>query len=1520
MILQTMLQRLYASLASGPGLNARPHRSRQRLDLTELAQFQSTPVDGVLRQLLGPPPRPVDFDAAVPLPPVAGDTERTPDQREAEAAWERQRRLLRKLRDIAQDAVDYHHDHGDHALFIGFPLLSVPIVGERPGSHTRRLLAPALLLPVHLQVRRGPRAGIRLEPAGDGSDLLIPNPALMAWIEQQTGDDTDDLFTDDSGEEPWREVAEVLALATRSLGMPNDDTAFDRDRAEIGPVPMASSLPTRPALIRGAVLGLFPSANPGLLRDTKWMIDHEAQLQAPVRGFLRMETLASPDADSEPAESAAEPTATPAAANPVDPAAAMAGPLPGPPALSGSVAAPESTPSPAAAITPAAPSPATQEGAEWLVTRADPCQTEAVAMARSSEALVIHGPPGTGKSQTIANIIGDHLARGQRVLFVCDKRTALDVVKYRLDGMGLGDLCGIVHDPQRDRRGLYMGIRERLETLSGSEPVADPGSELRLHNERIGALRAELHACYRSLHEAGEGTPAFHDLCGQWLVLDSDPLTAAHRADPGDLTLEQIERHRADADEILSRAGNAGWPDNPLRGQVAPALTDWFGGLAGQTGQALRQARSAAEALDACQDPWGPLDPAVTPADQDQWCRQAASLLDELRHFPGHTGVIVARRLLTDQRASHWRRECDALAAEAEWVQQPLAAEPRLNLGTAVPGLAVINQHLATIDHWLGLNWLQRLLYFGARKAVRAALAAPGINALTPDQLQRARSFYAGLRARVLLSDLLRRLTGSGGGGDTALVEDEQLLALGQAVPRALQLGSLLEQPAAASVRERVLAGLAASPDTAATDAADPAMATTSDTAAALKQRASRAGAVEQLLGRLAATGLLTADGLAHWSRRWGAGEPASRDLDAIIAALPSVESLIRIAERLTELPSALAGSLCQAADAGLAWSQAEIVVRHAVLSRLLRERLQTDPGLARIDSQRIDAAFDELQQRIDAKEGLVRQAILHRWDSLWRGRLLAGTGSRLNPVGSALRQRLFIRGKRALKLRQMILAGETHPDGDPLFDLCPVWMASPATVAQIFPRSPQFDSVIFDEASQCRLEEALPTLLRGHRVVIAGDPKQLPPTRFFETALADSDDIEAETAEELFQAQQSGAEDLLAAALNLNVSQAFLDVHYRSRDAALIEFSNHAFYGSRLQPLPGHPSRIARTAPVRLIRVDGTYRNRTNPGEAAAAARLVAELLDQERPPSIGVACFNLTQRECILDALDKLAAENPAFAARLEEARERRGDDSFEGFFVKNLENVQGDERDHLIISTTFGPDDEGRFRRNFGALSRRGGERRLNVLVTRARAVIHVLTSIPEGEYLGSQPAASGDGATGRHYLYDYLRFAAGLQRLLDQRAAAAEQAAGGVFHGGRAGGAPSPLVDALGQWLQARDDADTAPYWGNDGFCIDLAVRPRAGAGEEGSPEPLGVMIDFNRYRKTPDPIAWERFRGAILRGQGWRLHRLWSPALFRDRARQLQAVTTPGDQLAGGLVGLNLATGEGVLPDLGLDLG
>ncbi len=301
-------------------------------------------------------------------------------------------------------------------------------------------------------------------------------------------------------------------------------------------------------------------------------------------------------------------------------------------------------------------------------------------------------------------------------------------------------------------------------------------------------------------------------------------------------------------------------------------------------------------------------------------------------------------------------------------------------------------------------------------------------------------------------------------------------------------------------------------------------------------------------------------------------------------------------------------------------------------------------------------------------------------------------------------------------------------------------------------------------------------------------------------------------------------------------------------------------------------------------MHVGGTYDKRVNLAEANAVVEKVRELLALPAPPSIGIACFNLSQRDAILDALDDAAAKDATFAAKLAEARARKGQGSFEGLFVKNLENVQGDERDLMIISTTYGPDPKGRFYRRFGPLGQAGGGRRLNVLVTRARTEVHPAHLDP--------PRGVQRAPRGRSRPEPERRLAALLVPQV-RRAARARLRRGGRARGARSGReirelptrTPSPFARAIAARLQQVGAGSSDVYWGNDGFSVDVALDHPTRPGDV----TVGVLVDGSRFDKAGDKVEWDVFRTRVLEGQGWTLVRLWSPHFFRDPEGQLAAI-------------------------------
>ncbi|HWB01515.1 MAG TPA: AAA domain-containing protein, partial [Verrucomicrobiales bacterium] len=1187
-------------------------------------------------------------------------------------------------------------------------------------------------------------------------------------------------------------------------------------------VPATDKLPKNVTVLPSAVLGLFPLSNQSLLRDTHWMLENQPSLVEPASAFLSPQALEKDD-DA--------PSREPVVIQQRDFAS------------------------------------------EWLVSSADPCQANAVLAAREAKALVVHGPPGTGKSQTITNMIADHLARRQRVLFVCDKRTALDVVKYRLDAVGLGDFCGVVHDPGADRKDFYMGLRGQLENLADAPVPDDPRSQLSSVNQQLAAVHTELERCRQKLHQSPDGkAQSFHDLLGTWLALGSRADLPQVTPDAG-ITTESAGAAHTTLEEIARRAESAGYPNNPLRGLHGIPLSDLLMRSSSDVRATFSALHDAALAADAARPgAESQLDGARSFAEQESSLRAAAAALRELAAAPDQEAAQQALRLPEPTR-KNLAGELESARPLMEQLSQPMDRSLLTSARSAgVLTLPSVNQHLSSLGAWEAVagSFFKRLFAGKTKQAAAVSLTPLGLN--LSEGVGAARAFYAAAKARLLLADLAGRITGD---SNTALPEDSELSGRLQSALIAWKA------IAACAMAGRPKTSLAA-------DQWEP-------NAAALEAEAAWAAALEKLRGLVVSSHLFNKEAPALLSQRWTGGESAAKATAAWMDAAPSLEHMVRLSTALEQLPAPLRAGADSLALQGATSEEMHDAFAKIATENALRSRLQSDTELMAIDGDRIEAAFNTFLTLSRKKMELVKNAIRHTWLTHQRDRLLSSTGTQLNRHGSSLRQRLYVKGKKALKLRQMLATGESAEGGDPIYDLCPVWMASPSTVAQIFPRSAIFDVVIFDEASQCRLEEALPVLLRGQRVVIAGDQKQLPPTRFFETALSDSSDSDAETAEELFYQQQSGAEDLLTAALNLDVREAYLDVHYRSRNESLIGFSNEHYYGSRLQPIPGHPRNKALDTPIRLHRVNGVYEDRANVMEAEAAASLVADLLSEAEPPSIGLACFNLTQRDAILDALEAKCEADEIFARRLEIARKRKGRDSFEGLFVKNLENVQGDERDVMIISTTFGPDPGGKFRRNFGVLSQMDGGRRLNVLVTRARSAIHVLTSIPVSEYSAVEQTPPGTIPNGRLQLYAYLRYAEALGRQYADYQDELERMKRDTLPELKVWptATPSPLASAMGRNLLEERNTGSHVHWGNDGFCVDVAcTHPLMPADVT-----VGVLTDFSRFHKTPDPVEWDLFRTQVLRSQGWELQRVWSPVLFRRRDETLAAIGAAHDRLS-----------------------
>ncbi|OXC74478.1 DUF3320 domain-containing protein [Caballeronia sordidicola] len=421
---------------------------------------------------------------------------------------------------------------------------------------------------------------------------------------------------------------------------------------------------------------------------------------------------------------------------------------------------------------------------------------------------------------------------------------------------------------------------------------------------------------------------------------------------------------------------------------------------------------------------------------------------------------------------------------------------------------------------------------------------------------------------------------------------------------------------------------------------------------------------------------------------------------------------------------------------------------------------------------------------------------------------------------------------------------------------LTPCLLMSPLSIAQYLPaETSDFDVVVFDEASQIPVWDAIGAMARGRQIIMVGDPKQLPPTTFFDRAEADSDDTDVET--EL--------ESILEECIGANLPTMKLSWHYRSRHESLIAFSNYRYYGGDLVTFPS-PVTNDRAVSLNLV-AGGLYErgaSRTNKPEAKA---LVADLVKRLKSPgfrdsglTVGVVTFNAEQQRLIEDLLDAERRKDPSIEHHF-------ADTELEPVFVKNLESVQGDERDIMYFSITYGPGLDGTMPMNFGPMNQQGGERRLNVAITRAREELRVF-----GSFKPEKMDLSRTQAIGVRDLKHFLEFAERGARALGEVVA------------GSIGDFESPFEKAVCIAL-AEKGWIVHPQIGVSAFRIDLGVVDPDSPGRYLA----GVECDGATYHRSATARDRDKLREQVLRGLGWEIVRIWSTDWWIDMPGTLEKV-------------------------------
>ncbi|MBB2923541.1 DUF4011 domain-containing protein [Cellulomonas cellasea] len=1035
---------------------------------------------------------------------------------------------------------------------------------------------------------------------------------------------------------------------------------------------------------------------------------------------------------------------------------------------------------------------------------ADASQLDAVAHAVAGRTFVLEGPPGTGKSQTITNLLTRAVAEGRRVLFVAEKRAALDVVRARLDDVGMGPFSLDLHDKGSKPSAVRAQVRTALEHVV---EVDDEG--LAAEQETLRAARRALARYAERLHEPNGVGLSFYSARTSLLALTDGagrrrPTAGTTGLGTTEVLPVPVELVTTGAPEVpgLRRAlellpdtadparprpdhpwGFVGLTD-PQRLDVAAvgravadvdaALTP-ARALSGATATVLAAARTH-EDLEVLADLGAAPPVRVETLDEtrtERWRTTAARLVEEITAFPAtaaaeHPGLALAVPAVLDLPLADLARRAQAAASSGWWGRRRrlLAVAGELQPGLQPGTTLKAGQVLPVTASLARVHTAVQTLAFRVQGLAGVTLPA-GWNPLLPEALEAVQSQVAWLTWAGEAVD-------PDGGDPTA---DPFVRGLRAFVDDVARLPLLPADVAVLERLSRTTTALAA-------------------TVQATTRQVARWTTPDGFVARWTATaaervGVAGAGFDDDWASAaaWGPGAAGDDDPDGPVpaarpAAGPGIDPLplerwvafVRALEplrraRLTSARELLLVGAVAAADAVRALDRGLAIAS-------ARER-RTATGLDGFDP----VAHGRAIGRFLSSAAAVRD---HQRTALPRDVTAArpfDASSAQGDVGGLVRELARQRGGLGVR-------GLMATYGELITQVMPCVLVSPDSLARFFPaRAGLFDLVVFDEASQIRVADAVGAMGRARSVVVVGDSKQMPPTSFAEvTGGGDEEPAEgaadtgtaAGLADGLLEGVLTGAlavedeESILSECVQARVPRRWLSWHYRSQDESLIAFSNHQYYEDRLSSFPAPTSGAADPGPggygVSLVRVDGTFHRtarrggpgqstagllRTNPVEAQAVVDEIRRRFDAapDGLPSIGVVTFNAPQR-ALIEALLRDSGDE-----RLADALERSGSagGSDEGLFVKNLENVQGDERDTILFSTAFSVNERGYLPLNFGPLNRDGGERRLNVAVTRARRQVVVFSSF-DPEQLRAEETQS----VGIKHLRAYLDLAASRSR--------------------------------------------------------------------------------------------------------------------------------------------------------------
>ncbi len=958
---------------------------------------------------------------------------------------------------------------------------------------------------------------------------------------------------------------------------------------------------------------------------------------------------------------------------------------------------------------------------------ADSSQHSAVIDVASGLNLVIEGPPGTGKSQSIVNLIANAIHQGKKIIFLAQKTAALEVVRHRLEKIGLGGKCLALHSEHASKAALFEEVGKRI--IVEPEGKAVEGEFKRLCDRRdecISKLNRYSTLLGMKLRPGGENPS------------EADDLFTAHEAVVGHGLLVDVPDHLKENLVLPDRVTKTLLEDARVTCERVAELARRLDADLPEKVGFFRRARP------------------FSPFDLDEFVALARDGISTLEPIEGKyptTSLPELEAELAVMRSTHQEK------VKLDEIEATLANDYRITKDLSPETVA---------------------------KTVATLWRANAFTALFVPSFRQAKSTMRGLVSKPKPSF-------------------GELRQLGEALQKLLEERNRLMD----SIKEAQLEHLS-----------------TPELAGQIDATAGASAHMRDVLDSLGGDDFVIDESLT--------AENLRSNLQLLIQNKSDLSDLCALNAQLAELDATFScdgfARTALAADFPLA-----DVFAKRFLRELCRELCRKEPDFLEFRGESVESLRKELGQLMEE----VRSAYCKLIASMTPDpKAVHSVSARRvgDKRGLALLRHVGEKTKARVTVRELI-----HRAGEALNEFCPCFLMTPSSVADYLPPEHSFDLLIIDEASQMLVEEAAGSALRSKQLVVVGDRQQMPPTRYMVSTLEVPEDEDKE-------------ESILERASLALSSKRRLLYHYRSEDESLIAFSNHEFYDGELLTIPN--LREDHTLGVHLDRAGGVYESgkdgssrNPNPIEASRVVEHIVEHARRFPDRSLGVAVLNLRQALRIEELFDERVAQDSSLLDFL-----NRWDATPEYFFIKNLENVQGDERDVILIATVFGRNTEGKVYQRFGPISQAQGENRINVLITRAKKRLIVCTSLEPNDITLQKE--------GPQVLSRYLSYAA-------------------------TGDIPAVTMDAKtdfaspwGKWLHDRLESDgyeVDSRVGVSGWRINLGVKHSSHA----DGYLCGIELDGSSYHQAPGARDRDVQRQAILEAKGWKVLRLWSVDFFHD---------------------------------------